>query len=100
MKNYNVFRFIAALGLFYSFETHAQVKIGSNPTKIDANANLEVEGANGYKVSVNRQGKLIIKDGSEGVGKVLLTDANGVATWVRLIENQSGKTGAPDLPGS
>ncbi|WP_254412664.1 hypothetical protein [Dyadobacter diqingensis] len=61
----------------------AQVKIGTNPTTIDANNNLEVESSMaGNKVSVHKTtGKVTIADGSQGDGKVLTSDANGVATW-------------------
>lgn len=61
----------------------AQVKIGSNPTTIDPNNNLEVESADpAKKISIHKTtGKLTIADGSQGDKKVLTSDANGVATW-------------------
>lgn len=60
-----------------------QVKIGTNPTTIDPNNNLEVEASTpGRKVSVNKTtGKVTIADGSQGSEKILTSDANGVATW-------------------
>jgi hypothetical protein len=63
--------------------THAQVKIGSNPTTIDPNNNLEVESTDpAKKISIHKTtGKLTIADGSQGNKKVLTSDANGVATW-------------------
>ncbi len=71
--------------LFMSYAASAQLKVGSNPTTIGANTNLEVEATNGNKVSVSKDiGKLTIKDGTEGAGKVLISDANGVSTWTTL----------------
>ncbi|WP_026629210.1 hypothetical protein [Dyadobacter alkalitolerans] len=63
--------------------TSAQVKIGSNPTTIDPNSNLEVESTDpSKKISIHKTtGKLTIADGSQGDKKVLTSDANGVATW-------------------
>lgn len=63
--------------------TYAQVKIGSNPTTIDPNNNLEVESTDpAKKISIHKTtGKLTIADGSQGDKKVLTSDANGVATW-------------------
>ncbi|AOW10385.1 hypothetical protein [Flavobacterium gilvum] len=104
MKVFRIFKCICLLSLLFPMTMHAQVKIGSNPTMIGTNANLEVEGANGSKISVSKDsGKLTIKDGSEGVGKVLTSDANGVATWVvpgATIESLPGTTGVPGVPGS
>ncbi|GLU56950.1 hypothetical protein [Dyadobacter frigoris] len=62
----------------------AQVKIGTNPTTINAANNLEVEASTaGRSVSVDKTtGKVKIADGSEGNAKVLTSDANGVATWI------------------
>ena len=66
----------------FSAEINAQLKVGSNATTITANTNLEIESTNGNKVQVSKDlGKVIIKDGSEAVNKVLTSDANGVATW-------------------
>jgi hypothetical protein len=64
----------------------AQVKIGSNPTTIDPNNNLEVESTDpAKKVSINKNsGKVTIADGSQGNGYVLTSDANGMATWQPL----------------
>ncbi|GLU56214.1 C1q-like domain-containing protein [Dyadobacter frigoris] len=74
--------FIVAL-LPGSSAVWAQVKIGTNPTTIDAANNLEVESATaGNKVSIDKvTGKVTIADGSQGAAKVLTSDANGVATW-------------------
>lgn len=92
--------------------SYAQLKIGNNPTTIGTNNNLEVEGTNSKKVAVKSEtGQLIvgssdtsiptgganaaviidngttngaiqIKDGTQALGKVLTSDANGLATWV------------------
>jgi hypothetical protein len=73
--------FVAAMFLGAS-AAFAQVKIGTNPTTIDPANNLEVESTAGNKVSVNKTtGKVTIADGSQGSGKILTSDANGVATW-------------------
>ena len=60
-----------------------QVKIGTNPTTIDVNNNLEVEASTpGRKVSITKStGKVTIADGSQGTDKILTSDGNGVATW-------------------
>ena len=73
----------AAVTFFNTAEVSAQVKIGSNPTVINAANNLEVESADPTKkVSVDKTtGKVTIADGSQGAAKVLTSDANGVATW-------------------
>ncbi|WP_254411173.1 hypothetical protein [Dyadobacter diqingensis] len=61
----------------------AQVKIGTNPTTINAANNLEVEAtAAGRITSVDKTtGQVTIKDGTEGMGKLLSSDANGGASW-------------------
>ncbi|MHA4737670.1 hypothetical protein [Dyadobacter sp. MSC1_007] len=78
--------YTAAFGtamLLASTAGFAQVKIGSNPTTIDPNNNLEVESTDPTKkISIHKTtGKLTIADGSQGDKKVLTSDANGVATW-------------------
>ncbi|CAG5000575.1 hypothetical protein DYBT9275_02490 [Dyadobacter sp. CECT 9275] len=61
----------------------AQVKVGTNPTTIEAASNLEVEASTtDRKVKVDKTtGQLTIKDGTEGAGKILTSDANGGASW-------------------
>jgi hypothetical protein len=61
----------------------AQVKIGSNPTTIDPNSNLEVEASTpGRKVKIDKTtGQITIADGTQGEGKILTSDANGAASW-------------------
>jgi len=75
--------FLAAALLLSSSALFAQVKIGTNPTVIDAANNLEVEGSTaGRKVAIDKvTGKMTIADGSQGVENILTSDANGVATW-------------------
>ena len=69
--------------LFSALTTQAQVKIGSNPTVIETQSNLEVEASTpNRKVKVDKtSGQLTIKDGTEGVGKILTSDAVGGASW-------------------
>ncbi|MCF0054852.1 hypothetical protein [Dyadobacter sp. CY356] len=73
----------AACMLFGSSAVFAQVKIGTNPSTINAANNLEVEASTaGNKVSVDKTtGKVTIADGSQGDGKLFTSDANGVGTW-------------------
>lgn len=107
------FKTIASIAMITAVATttHAQVKIGTNPTTIGATNNLEVEATNSKKVAVKSDtGQLIvgstattvptggtnaaviidngttagaiqIKDGTQGTGKVLTSDENGVGTW-------------------
>jgi hypothetical protein len=69
--------------LFTTSALFAQVKIGTNPTTINPANNLEVEASTaGRKVSIDKTtGKVTIADGSQGLDRVLTSDANGVATW-------------------
>ena len=76
--------FLLGSGILLSTSVvYAQVKIGTNPTTINAANNLEVESATaGNKISIDKAtGKMTIADGSQGTGKVLTSDAGGVATW-------------------
>lgn len=74
--------FAAAL-LFGSSAAFAQVKIGTNPTTIEPNSNLEVEASTpGRKTKIDKTtGQVTITDGTEGAGKVLTSDAVGGASW-------------------
>lgn len=69
--------------LLVSPSAFAQVKIGSNPTTIEPNSNLEVEAFTaGRKMKVDKTtGQVSIADGTEGIGKVLTSDAVGGASW-------------------
>ncbi|WP_421826514.1 hypothetical protein [Larkinella sp.] len=64
----------------------AQMKIGSNPTVTNPNANLEVEASTpNRKVKVDRvTGQMTIQDGTEGTGKILTSDAVGGASWQKI----------------
>ncbi|REA56506.1 hypothetical protein DSL64_26675 [Dyadobacter luteus] len=67
----------------------AQVKIGTNPTTIEAGSNLEVEAAlEGRKFKVNKNsGRVTIVDGTQGVNKVLTSNATGDANWQLVDAN-------------
>jgi len=69
--------------LLGSSTAFAQVKIGTNPTTIEPNSNLEVEASTpGRKMKVDKTtGQVSIADGTEGVGKVLTSDATGGTSW-------------------
>ncbi len=58
----------------------AQVKVGSNPTTINPNSNLEVEATNGKKVIVHKDnGTVVIENVPTGAAtdSVMTVDANG-----------------------
>ena len=66
----------------FSAKINAQVKVGTNPTAITPNTNLEVQATNGSLMQVSKDaGKVIIKDGTQAIGNVLTSDASGVASW-------------------
>ncbi|WP_159478272.1 hypothetical protein [Dyadobacter sp. 3J3] len=69
--------------VFFTNIAIAQVKIGTNPTTINAANNLEVEAStSGRKTSIDKTtGKMTIADGSQGDKRILTSDPNGVATW-------------------
>lgn len=86
--------FATALFLAATF-ANAQVKIGNNPTTIGATTNLEVEAVNGNKVKISADtGKVTIADGTQGDGKILISDANGQASWsnssTSILVNSTG----------
>lgn len=70
-------------GLLLSSSVMAQVKIGTNPTTIDPNNNLEVEASTpGRKTAINKTtGQVTITDGTQAAGKVFTSDANGGGSW-------------------
>ncbi|WP_229216528.1 hypothetical protein [Dyadobacter sp. 3J3] len=74
---------LVAGAMLLSSSLFAQVKIGTNPTTIGATNNLEVEASTaGRKTSIDKTtGKVTIADGSQGLNKVLTSDATGIATW-------------------
>ena len=69
--------------LFASSPAFAQVKIGTNPTTIDAANNLEVEASTaGRKTSINKTtGQVTIADGTQKAGRVFTSDENGGGSW-------------------
>jgi hypothetical protein len=75
--------YLIAACMAVSSVSFAQVKIGTNPTAIEANSNLEVEASTaGRKVKVDKtSGQVTIADGTQGAGKVLTSDVNGGASW-------------------
>lgn len=85
MKKTKLFKtFLIAAFIAVSSGAFAQVKIGTNPTQIETGSNLEVEasGAGSHKVKVDKtSGQLTIKDGTEGLNKILISDAVGGASW-------------------
>jgi hypothetical protein len=102
MKNFQKIILSVATSLLFTVAAQAQVKIGANPTVINANAKLEVEGSTGNKVTVMDNGNMGIGTASPtqklevigttktdvlqvvtgaGAGKVLTSDATGNATW-------------------
>ncbi|WP_254560947.1 hypothetical protein [Dyadobacter diqingensis] len=79
--------FFAGILLFSCPVVFAQVKIGTNPTVIEAASNLEVEASTANRqFKVNKtSGQVTLKDGTQGNNKVLTSDANGAASW-QLID--------------
>jgi hypothetical protein len=65
----------AAAVLFSSASAFAQVKIGSNPTTITPNANLDIEG-------VSNRHTVVMKSGHVGIGTI----APGVTLQVQAVE--------------
>ena len=77
---------IGVVALLASPGAFAQVKIGTNPTTIEPNSNLEVEASTaGRKMKVDKTtGQVSIADGTQGAGKVFTSDANGGGSWQTL----------------
>jgi hypothetical protein len=73
--------FLFAVALTASSSVLAQVKIGSNPTTIGANSNLEIEATNARKVIINKtDGTLTIQNTPVGIGSdsLLTVNASGL----------------------
>lgn len=82
MKKINIILVSIGLALASLNSATAQVKVGTNPTTIATTSNLEVEAANGGKFTVTKDSaKVIIKDGTQGAGRLLTSDADGKASW-------------------
>jgi hypothetical protein len=72
--------FVVAFTLTAASSAFAQVKIGTNPTVIGTNSNLEVEAADANKVIVNKNnGTVIIENTPSGAitDSIMTVDANG-----------------------
>ncbi len=122
---YNFFQtFVVFLFLFLGSTTlDAQLKVGSNPKMLAPNVLLEVEATSGNPAVFSKDsaylgigtltptrrldiqspsaGAVKIVDGTQGTGKLLTSDANGVAKWnapANMINSNgiliSGGTGA------
>jgi hypothetical protein len=79
LKRLRTAAFAAAL-LLGTSAVFAQVKVGSNPTTINANSNLEVEAANGKKVQVKKDvGTMVIENTPSGAltDSIMTIDATG-----------------------
>ncbi len=94
--------------LFCVSKLQAQVKIGANPTSINSNALLEIEPSTNSKFIVTKDsakvgigtaspvakldviGKVKITDGTEGVGKLFVSNAAGVGSWQDAASALSG----------
>jgi hypothetical protein len=76
----------AAAVVLSSSSVFAQVKIGTNPTTIEPNSNLEVEASTaGRKMKVDKTtGQVSITDGTQGAGKIFTSDAVGGGSWQQV----------------
>lgn len=107
MKTTTLFSaFVFTIGLAVSSASMAQVKIGTNPTTIGANSNLEVEATNNKKVIVNKaDGTVVIENTPVGTSadKLLAIDASGnvkttslfVPSLELLAQNSTGTVAFP-----
>lgn len=89
---------------------HAQLKVGRNPTVLSNNTLFQIESYSGsmalftkdssflglgtvnpiYRLDIqngSKAGAIRIVDGTQGAGKVLTSDANGVGTWTKNISS-------------
>jgi hypothetical protein len=82
-----------------TYISYAQLKVGKNPKTLHSNTNFQVESEQGDQLTITRDsgnvgigtlmptskldviGKVKITDGTQGTGKVLVSDANGQASW-------------------
>lgn len=93
-------KIILALSTAFALTANAQVKIGSNPSSINNNAHLDIESTTGSRLIVTKDsskvgigtltpaakldvaGKVKISDGTQGNGKLFVSNASGVGSWV------------------
>lgn len=103
-------KIITCYFIILSFYAKAQIKIGSNPKTIQTNTNFQVESTTGNQFVITKDsskvgigtltpaasldviGKVKITDGTEGNGKVLVSDANGKASWQNASTLQTVST--------
>ena len=80
---YQFITFFTTVFFFTATTLFAQVKIGANPTVINADNNLEVEASTtGRKTSIDKTtGQVTIADGTQKAGRVFTTDGNGAGSW-------------------
>lgn len=95
--------FITALTI--SSTSFAQVKIGTNPTTIEPNSNLEVEASTaGRKMKVDKTtGQVTIADGTQGAGKLFTSDAVGGGSWQPAgpsVYMEANNTGSQTVVGA
>jgi len=107
MKTSRLFSALLLSVLLGGPAAYAQVKIGSNPTTIDPNNNLEVEASTpGRKTSIHKTtGQVTIQDGTEGTGKIFTSDAVGGGSWqsvslTAFAASQGGRENFPQSPNT
>ena len=88
--------------LFGSSSVFAQVKIGTNPTTIGSNSNLEVEASNSKKVIVNKtSGTVVIENTPMGAltDSIVTVDASGniKAYTKQMLKKKLGMSGSGSM---
>lgn len=102
----SLFTALFAGSLFLSSSAvFAQVKIGTNPTVIGATNNLEVEGTNNKKVSINKaDGTVIIQNTPSGAttDSIMTVDASGNVRAINKdrLKNILGVLGSASMTAS
>ncbi|NBA78876.1 hypothetical protein GOQ04_25210, partial [Emticicia sp. ODNR4P] len=84
------------------YTTHAQLKVGNNPSTIGTNKNLEIEATNGKKVHVNKDdGRLYIDNSGSGsmVDSVMLRGTDGEVKQISISRLTSLLIGYMDTDG-
>ncbi len=106
-------KFILAVSTLFALHANGQVKIGSNPSSINSNAHLDIESNMGSRFIVTKDsskvgigtltptakldvaGKVKITDGTQGNGKLFVSDASGVGSWTAPSSVVSGLISEP-----
>ncbi len=101
-------KIILVCSTLFALTANAQVKIGSNPSSINSNAHLDIEATTGSRFIVTKDsskvgigtltpaakldvaGKVKITDGTQGNGKIFVSNASGVGSWVTPASALSG----------